>query len=630
MPPLASWALFAASLVAVAPADARRWPRWPTEIDRRAAPLRVVEGDARWQDHDRVAALINLDAYTTEVIWPWLVHALSDPSTAVKREALRMCFEREVTACLPGATGLLDRSGEQSLRVAAMRVLAIDPSGDRLDALIAALRDDSDAIRAQAATILGSANAQGEARSKARAALAGKLGDLSAAVRQAAIEGLAILGAAELTLTLTPLLDDPEPAVRAEAARALGLSGDRTASAALGRSATAANEPHVIRAAIAALVQLGGREADARLLTFLDDPPGGLAPSDVADLVGLHAHPSDELLAGLRTRLRDPGSRRASLRALFLLGDGGLPAMKAELAEGPAPELAQELERIVAAARTPVSSATAVRRELGGLGNSGDVPWRELAAMPTVEAWPRIAARMRRGHRGDRARIDAELRAEMAATFARPWLWAAALCGPQPCLGSVDAASTARLIAMARDVAARPSDRSLAALALTSVDPRGPGHALVEEALPELISDPEPRVRAAAAVVWTARVRKLDDRMLVDPDPRVRVAAILAARSRGIRAPVWARIADLRGRDPSAPVRAAARFALAVPKAPSASLAYIEGKPIPNAWSDPSAAGWIAVRIDDEHRLWLPVLVQDGMRFAIAPGVPDALPSADE
>lgn len=622
--------LLAAGLVAAAPVDARRWPRWPTEIDRRAAPLRVVEGDARWQDHDRRGALVALDGYATAAIAPWVVHALADPSTEVKREALRICFERELQACLPGAATLLERSGEPSLRVAAMRVLAIDPTGARLDLLLAALRDDNDAIRAQAATIVGWADTQGEARTKVRTALAAKLGDLSALVRQAAIEGLAILGAPELTLTLTRVLDDPEPAVRSAAARALGTSGDRNASAALVRATGAANEPQVVRTAIAALVQLGGADADAHLLSLLDDPPAGLTAGEIAELVGLHADPSPALLAGLRARLRDPASTRAMLRTLVLLGDAALPAIEAELAAGPAPDTAQELARIVAGARAPIRASAGPPRGVGLQGVAADVPWRELVGLPTADAWPRIAARMRRGDRGDRARIDAELRSADAADVARPWLWAAALCGPSPCLARDGGSTAAHLVTLSGDDSARASDRALAVLALAAVDPRGPGRDLTDAAITARLADAEPLVRVAAAVVWTGRVRRLDDRMMIDPDPRVRVAAILAARSRSITGPLRARLADLRARDPSAPVRAAAGFVLASPRAPTARLAYLEGPPAPSGWTDPAAAAWIAVALDDGHRLWLPALVEDGLRFAIAPGLPDTLEPASE
>ena len=207
-----SIALLGALLGVLSPSGAHadgerhRWPRWPTEFDQVVAPLRDEAAPGR--DHDRVEALLRLDAYATDLVAPWLLLALGDPSSAVKREALRLCFEREVVACVPSALAIGSAVTEPMLRVAALRVVGLDPSGAGLDALLGALRDEGESMRAQAAAVLGSAALHGSGRSRATAALLAKLGDLSAVVRQSAVEALGTIGSTDATLPIARLLED--------------------------------------------------------------------------------------------------------------------------------------------------------------------------------------------------------------------------------------------------------------------------------------------------------------------------------------------------------------------------------------------------------------------------------------
>lgn len=89
--------------------------------------------------------------------------------------------------------------------------------------------DEDDRVRRQAAVALASVGGE-----IARQALSACLTDPMADVRKACVEGIARLGSGGDVETLVRLLsEDPEWEVRVQAARALGLSGDRTAIPAL-------------------------------------------------------------------------------------------------------------------------------------------------------------------------------------------------------------------------------------------------------------------------------------------------------------------------------------------------------------------------------------------------------------
>src|SRR5688500_8913505 len=56
----------------VAASESPRWPRWPTEVDRAAAPLRK-NGEQLSPDPERVDAVLSLEAFATPVIEPWIL-----------------------------------------------------------------------------------------------------------------------------------------------------------------------------------------------------------------------------------------------------------------------------------------------------------------------------------------------------------------------------------------------------------------------------------------------------------------------------------------------------------------------------------------------------------------------------
>jgi HEAT repeat protein len=608
-----------ASLAAQPPT---RWPTWPTEVGRVAAFLaRDVSGKAMAGERERLAAMQELDRFATGAILPTLLHVLDDESPQVRREALRMCFEREVVACVPGAARWWEEGGEPTVRVAALKVLALDPEPERTAILIDALRDPSEVIRAQAAELLGLAPLAPEVRHRVRTALLAKLADASAVVRRRAVLSLGLLGPGDGgTLSIARLLDDAEPSVQAAAAEALGQHRDPTAAPTLRRSLLLPHEPQVAQAIVEALALLPDPAVEADLLGLLDDPPAGLDEGRIAQAIGRRPDPGDALVDGLVERLDEPLRRAAALTALLMLGEHAQPALAAARARGLAPAIDVEVERLLAALEPPPQAAPLVR-------------------------WP--APDDRAGWRARVEREDEHSRWRAAHALAKldpPWrvpVALAAIATPGPLSGRrawvlalaagrtrwsmpTDAEPRARLEGWARDRTASTSDRCLALAALgahapASGPPRPPPWA-------DLAEDPHARVRACAAL---ALGRQGDPSrlpgLLVDDRPRVRAAAALAlalVERRRLHRSTSTRLAVLSTSDPAAPVRAAARRTLergaeAVPDAPGLFLVRVE----PYPWRDPPR--WIEVD-DGAGTLWLPAEGSGPWRWALVPGLAEA------
>jgi HEAT repeat protein len=620
-----------AVLAALAGSSARatespRWPRWPTEVDRAAAPLRK-NGDRVSPDPERVDAVLALEAFATPVIEPWILLAIDDPATAVRREALRVCYEREIAACIAPATGLWRRATEPTLRIAALRVVALDPQAERLDLLLAALREDNDAMRGQAAQILGWAPTRGDGRTRVRDALVAKLGDMSALVRQQAVESLGVLGDREATLPIARLLEDHEPQVQGAAAHALGNLGDPRAALALLRLVAAPNEPPVLRAALAALVRLPGERVATGLLAAFDEPPAGLTTLEVADLIGLRDDPEDTLVQGLVDRTREPGNARHALRSLVLLGVPAQAPLRAALRDRRlSPDLALEAERALAAANAEVRPGAAADER----PSASDPPRLDdtvvdrmrLAAL-AVDA-PRPAEAL-----VDRA-IDAALASPGAITPRLPELAALAVATKATGVGRRSRLPWARVIGWARDPARSTAQRCLSVLALGVVDRRAPAHDDATRSVVELLGDADPTVRACAAA--SAPRLSRDDEVaelgLVDPDSRVRTMAILAAWTYGTSTAVRRRVAVLAVDDPSAEVRSAARLVLERPRPRRRAGRWLEDGARPFPWAASSRPSWLGVELDGA-RLWVPALGIGGRRFAIAPGLTGAVTAVE-
>lgn len=607
-----------------------RWPTWPTEVDRVAAFLaRDVHGKELSGERERVAAILELDGFATAVILPTLLHALDDDSPQVRREALRMCFEREVPTCMPAAARQWEDGGEPTVRVAALKVLALDPEPERATLLIEALRDPSEVIRAQAAELLGMAPLAPEVRRRARTALLAKLADVSAVVRRRAVLSVGLLGQpegdrGEGTLSIARLLDDPEPTVQAAAAEALGQQRDPTAAPALRRSLLVPHEPPVSQAIVDALALLPEPSVEADLLGLFDDPPPGLDEARIAHAIGRRPAPGPALLQGLVDRLDEPVRRAAALSALLMLGEHARAVLEAARARGLAPALDVEVERLLGALEPPGPPAPAERwpaaeeREAWRerLESAGDEPLRLRAAWALVEldpAW-RVPAAL------------AALATPGPLAGRRPWVLALA-GSPTRWSAETDHEPRARLEGWARDRRSSPADRclALAALGARTLEkgrPRPPAWA-------DLAEDPEPRVRACAALALGRQgdASRLPG-LLVDDRARVRTAAALALAlvdPRRLHRSTRARLALLAARDPEAAVRAAARRALApgadaeppIDDRPGFMLVRVEAHP----WRDPPR--WIEVD-DGAERLWLPAEGSGPWRWALVPGLSKA------
>ncbi len=606
-----------------ASSERHRWPRWPTEFSRVIAPLRDDHTRDRERDHDRIEAVLGLDVYATALIEPWLLRALGDPSTSVKREALRLCFERELVTCVPSALAIWSSVTEPMLRVAALRVVGLHPAGAGLDALLGALRDDNDTMRAQAAIVLGTAALHGAARGRASAALLAKLGDLSASVRQNAVEALSALGSSDATLPIARLLEDAEPGVRLAAARALGQIGDPRAVAALARGLEAVNEPAVVRAHLGAVAVLPGAAAIDVLLAAFDEPPAGLSATDVADLIGLRPDPEPAVLDGMALRLRDPSGARLALRTLALYGAASTAVLRRELQRGVSPELALEIRQVIATADIPIRVAeprVATPIPAPAPGTDGLAARRSAPTAVGLAEIDRLAATGGWG-----PGLDAAFVAGGAVVDHRVELALAAAVGPKAALGRWDRRPVATLVGWAKDRTHVAADRCLALLALGSVDPQAVGAPMALLAADALLADPDPRVRACALVPWYALETRPDARALLDDDPRVRTTAVLLAARRGLERRDRGRIALLAATDPDARVRLVATWARRTP-----AVGVGVGAP---AWHhggavDPSGR-WMRVALPNGPRIWLPVLTLGGVAFAWSP-LPDAAASPEE
>lgn len=616
------------TLPRAATASDGRWPTWPTEIERIAAPLVSVERPSH--DRDRAAAIVRLESYATPVIEPLVIEALKDPSTQVRREALRVCYLRRIAGCIEPAEATWAENGEPTLRVAALRVLALDPTPEHLAALLEALRDPGDQMRAQAAQLLGWAPLQGDAAKDARRALVSKLTDTSSLVRQRAAEALGLQGPGEGTLAIARLLEDPEPTVCIAGAEALGRIRDPRTAPALMRALELPNEAVVIAGFVDALARLPGDEVARELLQRLDDPPTGLSVFQVAEAIGDRPDPERILVDGLIDRLAEPDLMRPCLHALLMLGEPTRPSLQAALQRGLDPALELELRRLLAAlSPIPEGQAAAARTFPDIRDRQG---WLELLRVGDVreriEAGAALGA-LAPGWLADAAQTRIE--AARAVEPVRGWL--VAMASAKRSIAFVDDAwmPWARVLQWARDEAQSPSDRCLALAAIGSAKARATRRLLGRE-LAAFADDTEPRVRACAAIV-AGRLQpkaELATLMLLDTDDRVRVGAALGlAEAETVSRRVLARLHVLAHDDPSAPVRRAAAWAVKrraeKGRTPLPAFQIVEVRR--NTWVRPPR--WVELDLDGT-RLSLPAVGTGVVRWGMGPGLEQADPIVDD
>jgi HEAT repeat protein len=572
--------------IAVASEDQGRFPVWPTEIDRIAAPLR---DPTMMSESARLAALAELSEYATEVILSDLEFALTDPSPEVRSQALQLCADRRLLECVDEAEKMWEE-GEGSVRLMALKLLSQDPTQEHLDLIYEAMRDPNDVIRQQAILLLVEAPLGEERAAGARQELVAQLGDFSALVRRTAAQGLGRMGPGEGALALVRLLEDIDPSVSTAAAVSLGQLADIRTSPALTRALENPNNPQFATAALGALARLPGQDIDAALLELLDAPPRNIGRNEVARAIGRRSEPSAELIGGLVERMRDPELRDPSTQALLLLGDRAVALLEAAAERGLEPDIALEVERLLAARRlepTPriADSSQAVQPTLVLPSLDQRDAWFELLGDP--EAVPVGAALAEQLGASDKAGSAADWfegalawQLERAATAEQvgPWLTALALA-PRPVLDAeVHAVSWTRIAGWAHALDASSQSRCLATMALgRAIETR---HAeRMREELRSLAAAHVVDVRGCAAL---ALARHGDDplleMLLADPSPRVRAAAALALRI--IRKPdavVRSRLALQADRDSEPRARTSATLVLNS-RDPSARFVLLRGR----------------------------------------------------
>lgn len=585
-----------------------RWPSWPGEVDQIAEPLAAPPGGGSSEERERVGALTALEAFATPLLEPHVLAALEDPATPVRREALRICHERRILGCVSAAAGMWTSARDPTVRIAALEVLALDPDPSRLAILLSALRDPSDQVRARAAQFLGWAPLSTPARREVRAALLAKLSDPSALVRRRAVESLGLLGPGRGTLAVTRLLEDPEPTVRSEAATALARFGDEQAVPALLRALEAPNETPVIESLVGALAVLHGDGVARELLARLDDPPGGLNPTRVAEAIGRRPNPEPELIDGLIVRLREPPLRDAVLTALLLLGEAAAPAIRRARLRGLEAPIDLQLERLLGALEPPGRTPTEDLRWPDGADARA---WRTMVESPDPHRRARaVVALSKRDASWVPGHVQAVLAHGRDPKPARPWMLWMSLASE---VSFEDALAPIRLQGWALDAGLPPTDRCLAAGALASVTGRD-ARARFDSTARRLAADPHPAIRACAGLTLGRTSNDADVllQLLADPRATPRAAAlwgIYAARhERFDDRSVAARVAVLATRDPNPRVRRLAAWVWKHhneadgPSTPS----YVASPAPAFGWADPRR--WIEVEVRADERVWVPAV----------------------
>lgn len=565
-----------------------RWPSWPSAVDRDAAAL--LDPEYSNHERDRVAALIRLQRYPTPLIADALVSALTaDPSIQVVREALRICYLRRASVCLDPATTLYRDGKNATLQAPALRVIATDPGGKRLDILLEAMLDPSNTIRAEAAQLAGWAPVRGDALARTRRALLSKLSDSASSVRQRAVTSLGLQGPGDGTLAIARLLEDPEPDVRAAAAVALGRLGDPKAKAALQRAIGGQNEGNVTRAMLGALARVPSEDVVDLLLGFLDAPPPGVGALTVAEAIGDRPHPEPALIDGLVDRLRDTGVEPAARRALLWLGEAAAPRLREALTRGLGPRLDTEVRRLLQAS-TPIDADTAA--PVTWPDHDDEQAWATLLRIgPPLR---RLQAAAALGRAAPPWLVDhAHARIARGPVDAvRPWLLALAAMPTRVSFRDDAVVPWARLAqwTLARGFA--PTDRCAAALALGRA--RGKhAEAIADSTFEALLADDSGRLRACTA--WAARdvSPRHTALLLLDSDAAARAAAASALGLVEDVAASWLeRRRHLAAVDPNANVRAAAS------EEPRDRLEFVFEPVGPTPWASPTV--WLRPTAEDD------------------------------
>jgi HEAT repeat protein len=585
----------------LAPSSGAATPRWPSWISEIEAGLKAVGNEPRRQ-------VEFLAEFETPLIRGRLVKLLESPTA--NHSALELCQLRSIPECVPGALAIYNSGTDPAIMVAAMGVLALVPIGAQLDVLLSALNHPVDSVRTEAARLLGTIGfTDAAAKTRVRAALLAKLADRSANMRRETVESLGFVGLDPTgTLALTRVLEDADPTVRVSGAAALGRLRDPQTVPALQRALTRPSDAAFAVAALQAIAVIDAPTVVPFLLHQLDLPTAPLTVELVAGAIALRPRPEPQLLQGLVARLGDDSLRASLVDALLLIGEPAGEALRAAAARGLAAPVRVEVDRLLAALDVPTSVGWSPDpdREPGVLQRAAG---SDLDLGSPRDRWQAAQSAAKRAAPADLARAINRITSARSIASAREWM--VLIIDSTGVTPPTSPRTRARLLGWGLDERLAAGDRCLAIAAwnrLASEQRRPPPSEL--KSIDRLLASSRPTVRACTVMTCARRHRGALAAAFVDPDPIVRAAAALGwmqAREPDLAHRVW----QLRAADPSAEVRTTAAFALA-----SASSTDRVALTTVLAAAEPSP--WIAVE-REQMRVWLPAMPLLRFRWALAP-----------
>ncbi len=532
-------ALFGTSLRAVADDPSARWPRWPGEVATIVAPLY----DANATEGAQIRALAELSGFRTAVIETHVLYALGRPSNALQSRALTMCSSRRIRRCAEPA--IAQMRSDPTLAALAANVVALDPTGPRLEALFEAMALGSDSVRVASIRALGGAPLSDLDRDRVRERLIAKLNDISAEVRAAAATSLGLLRAREASPALARALEDPDPSVVEAAAQGLADLEDARALPALVRIAERSIDANLVKLALRSIARLPGQAADAQLLAWLEARPPRISLDQLVGAIGLR-DPSPALVEELVMRLRIPSLRGPAESILRLMGPGAAPHVRAQWRDDDDRSTQSTLADLLASWSSEENDAGAAAE----FAHDPATQRRSLHAVPgSVEQQDDA-----RATRDQIAIVRMWSEPEIATALAQRWL--------APNSNSAASIESALVALASRDVGDAPlGSRSeqrwrVATLRAVALDPQRPIEARclatqalgaeverpAEQTLIELRSASSAALRACSIAVLLRRsiaaksaharnrraVRALIRSALADPSERVRLSVCLA------------------------------------------------------------------------------------------------------
>jgi HEAT repeat protein len=605
-----------------ASAQAEDWPLWPTQIEQSTQAL-APGSDA--SEGTRAAELRRLESRPDPIAEPYILRALDDESTEMRRIAMRACVERQLESCASAAERLWMETSDPAIRLRALQLLALFPTPERLETLLEALDGDEPSMRDQASESLASAPLTDRQEERLRTVLQAKLDDQSATVRRRAAMTLGLRGPGSGTVNLVRHLDDPDPGVRVAVAEALGRLADRRALPALRRALDNTPDRALAGEIVSTLGLLPGEDVDQLLLELLDRPPFNRRQR-VVQAIGTRIAASDLLVDGLISRLRDGELHDSALKALRWLGELARPRAQAALERGLEASLAAELQSFL--------DALDIDAARTGSGADGDAERPQSPyASPISRARIRVRASVESDELSDWV-ISEVSRASLPDQIPEALFALALWDRPDFAAHDLPVLQT-RLRRWVGDEGQPQSSRCLAAAALTRSALAGRRAAVLAD-LRTAAESRSGEVRACASLGLASLGSLHDAEMgLADPDPRVRAMTSLGLRATSPKqwpSSLRQRLRSVALADHSPAARSSARFALQTPSesrrsAPSAGerppgLWLYRVSSQPGMWVAPADRAWARFQLDGVELL-APTIGYGSERWLIASGIGD-------